>query len=471
MKDPLKKNHRIPENTSVPIKEKLSYGFGCLGQNMIFTFMGSFLLYFYTEYFGLLPAAAGMLLLISRVWDAVNDPMMGIIVDRTSSRWGKFKPYLLFTPIFFALLGVLCFTVPDFSYTGKLIYAYCTYILFGMVYTASDVPYWALSGAITQDPIERNSVIMYPRFIATVGAAAATIATLPLIYLFRNLLGGNIVGGYQLTAALYGLITVITFLIAFFLVQERVPNTSHEHASLRQIWWTFSRNKPLILIIISGLFAGIATAAKLQVLIFYSEYVLQNESLYIVLVGINIPFILLGIALVPAIAKKIGKKITYIGSCAVFAVSSLGFYLSGWNSFAVVVAWNCLGSLVMSIPIVMETSMIADTIEYAELKTGKRSEGMIFSSQTFLAKITAAAAAGMIGFSLAAAGFLSGIPQSLEVMKGIHAITAFIPFACSILAIIPLIFYPLTEARHAEIVAELTQRNSQNAAQTGAPVL
>jgi len=177
-----------------------------------------------------------------------------------------------------------------------------------MIYTAYDVPFWAMSGAITQDTVERNSVIMFPRFIGTTGAAIATVATLPLIYLFRDILGGNTVGGYQLTALTYGLITIVTFLIAFFFVKERVPSKKHAHASLRQTLWTFSRNKPLLLIIISGFLSGVATTSKLQILIFYSEYVLHNEALYIVLVGINIPFILLGIALVPAIAKRLGRE-------------------------------------------------------------------------------------------------------------------------------------------------------------------
>ena len=453
------KNQDVQESLkTVPTKEKLAYGFGCLGQNMIYTFMGSFLLYFYTDIFGLLPAAAGLLLLIARIWDAVNDPMMGMIVDRTHTRWGKFRPYLLFTPFLFAALGVLCFLAPELSPTGKLIYAYITYIAFGMVYTASDVPYWALSGAITVDPQERNKVVVFPRFVGTVGAAAATVGTLPLIYLFRNIFGGNIVRGYQMTALVYGIITIITFLVAFVFVKERVVAKDQEHASLRDTLRTFSQNTPLLLIIIAGFFTGVAQTAKLQGLIYYARYNLANEGLYTILVGVNIPFILLGIVLVPMFTKRFGKKHVYIGSSVIFALSSLGFFLSGWNNFLLILFWNCLGSLGMAVPMVIQTSMIADTIEYAELKTGKRSEGTIFSSQTFLAKLTAAAASGILGFSLTFMGFKAGITQSQNVLMGIHSITALIPFFGSVFGIIPILFYTLTESRHAEIVAELERK-------------
>ncbi len=443
----------------VPRREKFAYGIGCLGQNMIYTFFGNFLLYFYTEIFGLLPAAAGLLLLIARIWDAVNDPMMGVIVDRTRSRWGKFRPYLLFSPIFFAVIAVLCFAVPPFDAAGKLVYAYITYILFGMIYTASDVPYWAMSGAITVDAGERNSIVMIPRFVGTVGAAAATIGTLPLIYLFRDMRGGNIAAGYRFTAAFYGIITVGCFLITFLKVRERVTTTNREKASAKTIFQAIFQNKPLLIVILSGFFSGMAQTAKLQALIYYAAYNLNNEGLYTLLVGINIPFLLVGILLVPFFTKRLGKKGTYIASNIVYAVSSIGFFFSGWDNFALIVIWNCLGSFAMGIPLVIQTSMIADTIEYAELRTGDRSEGTIFSTQTFLAKLTAAATSGTIGVLLAILGFTSGETQSQSVLQGIHGLTSLLPFFASILAFISMIFYPLTEKEHAKIVEELEKRN------------
>lgn len=451
-------SERTEKAERVSLKEKLSYGIGCLGQNMIYTYFGTFLLYFYTEIFGILPAAAGLLLLIARIWDAVNDPMMGMIVDRTQSRWGKFRPYLLFTPIAFAVISVLCFANPDLSPAGKLVYAYFTYILFGMIYTASDVPYWAFSSAITINTRERNSIVMFPRFVGTIGAAIATVATLPLIHLFRDLFGGNAAAGYQMTAAVYGVITVVCFLITFFGVKERVNTQQQGHSSLRENLQVITRNRPLMIVIASGFFAGIAQTAKLQALIYYAAYNLGNEALYTLLVGINIPFLLIGIICVPTLSRVLGKKGTYIASNIVYAVSSIGFFLSGWDSFIVVVIWNCLGSFAMGIPLVIQTSMIADTIEYAELKTGKRSEGTIFSSQTFLAKLTAAATSGLIGFLLAILGFTAGAQQSSGVLSGIHAVTSLLPFFASLAAFLIMMLYPLSESEHERIVAELKKK-------------
>ncbi len=444
--------------------EKLAYGFGCFGQNMIYSFMANFLLYFYTDIFGLLPAAAGTLLLIARIWDAVNDPMMGVVADRTNSRWGKFRPYLIFTPILFVPFAVATFSAPQFSYTGKLIWAYVTYIAFSMIYTASDIPYWALSSTLSADTNERNKIIVYPRFIATIAVAIATVGTQPLLFAFQNLFAsrGNAVAqvrGYQFTALVYSLLTVACFAITFFFVRERVKPVKQEKASFKDIIHTFTQNKPLLLVIISGLFTGIAQTAKLSMLIYYAKYNLGSEILYTLFAGLNIPFILLGISVVPWFSRRFGKKATCIGANLLYAVGSLGFFFSGWGNFYVLLFWNCVSSIGMASPQVIQTAMIADSIEYAELKTGKRSEGVIFSSQTFLAKLTAALVSVMIASSLALLGYVPNVPQSTQVLQGIHALTAFIPFFGCILGIIPLFFYPLTEKRHAEIVAQLHNRD------------
>lgn len=442
----------------------MAYGFGCFGQNMIYSFMANFLLYFYTDIFGLLPAAAGTLLLVARVWDAVNDPMMGVLADRTNSRWGKFRPYLIFTPILFVPFAIATFSAPQLSYTGKLIWAYVTYIAFSMIYTASDIPYWALSSTLSDDTNERNSIIVYPRFIATIAVAIATVGTQPLIFAFQNLFasrGAEVsqVRGYQFTALVYSLLTVICFAITFFVVRERVKPAKQAKASFKDVIHTFTRNKPLLLVILSGLFTGIAQTAKLSMLIYYAKYNLGSEMLYTLFAGLNIPFILLGISLVPWFSRKFGKKATCIGANLLYAIGSLGFFFSGWENFYVLLAWNCISSIGMASPQVIQTAMIADSIEYAELKTGKRSEGVIFSSQTFLAKLTAAVVAVMIASSLAILGYVPNVPQSHQVLQGIHALTAFIPFFGCILGIIPIFFYPLTEKRHAEIVAQLRERD------------
>lgn len=450
--------HLIIMHQSTPIskKEKFAYGFGNFGQNMLYSLMANFLLFFYTDIFGILPAVAGTILLLARLWDAINDPLMGMVADRTRTRWGKFRPYLLFTPILFVPFAVASFSAPTLSMGGKIAWATITYIAFGMIYTASDVPFWALSSAITDDTNERNSVVTYPRFSATIAVALATLATQPLIFLFSR--AGKPASGYQMTALVYSLLTVACFIGTFLFVKERVQPVKDEKSHFKDIFTIFSSNKPLMLVIISGFFTGIGQTAKLSMLIYYAKYNLGDEMLYTLFAGINIPFILIGISTVPYFSRRFGKKATCIGYYAIYAMGSLGFFFVGWKNFPLLLVFNCISSLGMASPQVIQTAMIADTIEYGELKTGKRTEGTIFSSQTFLAKLTAAITSVMIATSLAALGYLPNVAQPEQVLKGIHALTAFIPFFSSILGIIPIALYPLTESRHAQIVKQLHER-------------
>jgi len=446
----------MKQHTPISKKEKLAYGFGNFGQNMLYSLMANFLLFFYTDIFGILPAVAGTILLLARLWDAINDPLMGMFADRTRTRWGKFRPYLLFTPILFVPFAVASFSAPALSMTGKIAWASITYIAFGMIYTASDVPFWALSSAITDDTNERNSVVAYPRFSATIAIAVATLATQPLIFLFSR--EGKPASGYQMTALVYSLLTVACFIVTFLFVKERVQPVKDEKSRFRDIFTIFGSNKPLMLVIISGFFTGIGQTAKLSMLIYYAKYNLGNEMLYTLFAGINIPFILIGISTVPYFSRRYGKKATCIGYYSIYALGSLGFFFVGWENFPLLLVFNCISSLGMASPQVIQTAMIADTIEYGELTSGKRTEGTIFSSQTFLAKLTAAVTSVMIAASLGALGYLPNVEQPLVVLKGIHGLTAFIPFFSSILGIIPIALYPLTEKRHAEIVQQLHER-------------
>ncbi|MGD1833944.1 MAG: MFS transporter [Sphaerochaetaceae bacterium] len=451
----------LQSTDKVSTREKLAYGMGCFGQNLAYYFISNFIFFFYTDVFYILPAAAGTILLITKIWDGINDPIMGIIVDRTRSRWGKFRPWLLFTPILFVPISILCFSAPDLTYTGKIIWAYATFIFFDITYTASDVPFWAMSSAITSDPVERNSVVVYPRFIATIAIALATVGTVPLIHFFQN--PDHPDRGYQLTALFYGIITVVCFAFTFFFVKERVKTGNDtEHASKKDVFTTLLKNKPLIILIVSGLFVNMATGAKLSTLIYYAKYNLNNEMLNPLVAGINIPFILAGIVITPYIAKRFGKKMTYIILLGLFVIGSLGFYLSGWDNLVLILMWSCVSSLGMAAPLVLQTSMLADTIEYAQLKTGKRQEGLIFSTQTFMVKLSSALTSWITGIILTATGFAANQIQNQRALAGIHSIISLLPLICAAIAIVPMVFYPLTERFHKEIMTQLRQRTEES---------
>lgn len=446
-------------NMIISKREKFSYGIGNFGQNMLYSFFANFLLYFYTDIFGILPAAAGTILLIARLWDAINDPLMGMLVDRTKTRFGKFRPYLIFTPILFVPFAVASFSAPSLSYSSKLIWALLTYICFGMIYTASDVPFWALGSAISSDTKERNTIMTLPRLLATIAIALATVVTKPLIDYF-NRGSASLDRGYQITALIYSLFTVVCFSITFFFVKERVSvKKNARKATFKDIYVAIGKNKPLLLVIISGIFTGIGQTAKLAMIIYYVRYNLGDDSLYTLFAGINIPFILIGIALVPYFSAKFGKKKACIGFNIIFALGSLGFYLVGWQNLTLLLIFSCFASIGMASPQVIQTVMIADCIEYSQLKTGQRNEGIIFSTQTFLAKLTSALTSIIIATALTVVGYKANIDQPVQVLKGLHALMAFIPFFSSILGIIPIAFYPLDEKTHADIVKKLEENS------------
>jgi sugar (glycoside-pentoside-hexuronide) transporter len=437
-------------------KEVFAYGIGNFGQNMIYNFMSSFLLFFYTDVFGIGAAAAGVILLVARLWDAINDPMMGMLADRTRTRWGKFRPYLAFTPILFVPFAVMTFSTPSYSPAGKIAWAAFTYICFGMIYTASDVPFWAMASTITENGADRARIVSAPRLSATIAVALATVITKPLLDAFGK---QQTARGYQIVALLYSLLTVGCFLVTFFGVKERVTRPHTEsRPTFRDIFTTIFGNKPLLLVILSGLFTGIGQTAKLSMLIYYTTYNLMDGSLYTLFAGINIPFILIGISLVPFLTRKFGKKRTCIGFYLVYALGSLGFYLTGWRNIPALLFWNCVASLGMASPQVVQTAMIADTIEWGEYATGKRNEGIIFSTQTFLAKLTQAITSVVIAWSLASLHFVPNTIQTEPVKQGIHALISLIPFACSLIGILPIIRYPLDEKEHQRIVDELGKR-------------
>ena len=219
-------------NTSAKLsfKEKLGYGLGDTASNIFFQFVNIFLLYYYTDVFGLSPAAVGTLFVVTRFWDAINDPLMGAVADRTNTRWGKYRPYMLWMAVPFGLFGYLAFANPDFSQTGKLIYAYVTYVGLMMAYTAINVPYSALMGVMTPSSEERTSLSSF-RFVgAFSGTLLISLSVRPLV---RLLGGGDEALGFKLTMALLSIIAVLLFIITFCTTKERVkPLVNKEGTSL-----------------------------------------------------------------------------------------------------------------------------------------------------------------------------------------------------------------------------------------------
>lgn len=435
-------------NGRVSNKIAFSYGMGSLGNNIIYAFITTYLLVFYTDYFGLAPAAVATLFLIARIWDGVNDPIMGIIVDNTQTRFGKFRPYLLFTPFIMGAATIACFLSPNFSAVGKLIYAYVTYMIWDLGFTAMDIPYWSMSAAITQDPRERTKVVAVPRTMAMVGFLIVNVLTLPLV---------NMLGGWQYVAVIYSILAIILTLITFFNVKEKVQVKREKSQTVKDVLHLLKENGPLRLIIISMLFTESINAMRFSLPIFYLKYNLNAEGLIPVFMGVYLIITIAGSALSPLISKRLGKKNAAISGVVISCLASVGMFFTGYGSFLPIILWNSLGAFALGYSNIAETSMLADCVEYGQWKTGNRAEGMVFSTNIFKTKVASAIGGSIAAYALASIGYVPNIVQTKYTLDMMHLVFTLIPGILGLIALIPLKFYDLTEDKYNTILKELSQ--------------
>lgn len=438
------------------LREKISYGVGSLGASTIYGLMSTYLIIFYTDYFGISAIAIGTLFLVARIWDAVSDVVMGIIVDNTKTRWGRFRPYLLFVPWFIAITTILCFSSPDVSETGKIIWAYFTYFAWGLSFTARDIPYWSLSAALTQDPDERNSVVMIPRTLAMVGIIGVNVITLPLVSLLG---GGDDNKGWQMVAAIYGVICITFSLITFFNVKEKTDYRKREKQTFKDVIIALKQNRPLRLLLMYMGISEVIFTIKNIFPIYYLTYNYNAPHLIPVFMGMYAIVTIIGAVLTPTFAKKYGKKKVAMFGSFVSSVTAIGLYFSGYHSLSLLFFWIVLSGIAEGMAEVTRTSMLADTVEYGEWKTGKRSEGMVFSTNIFKTKVASAIGGAIGAYALSMIGYVPNATQSVATLNGIHLAFTLIPGAAALLALIPLSKYDLSEANYRTILEELRIRN------------
>lgn len=434
----------------IDTKERYSFGFALFGQNLIYGLFLNYLMIFYTDVYGISAAAVATLFLIARTWDAVNDPVMGILVDRTRTRWGKFRPYMLWTPLPIAVTTVACFFSPDVGPTAKLALAYLTYIVWGMVYTVNDVPLWALSSAMTQNSQERTGLISLARILATVGIMVPAVLVIPMVEYFGQ---GDDARGYFYTALCVSIAAALLMLLAFFNTRERVPAQVNK-PSLRQSRDALLRNRPLQMIILMS-FVGVFGMAAQSLFVYFVTYNLGDRTILPVLMLITVAALVAGMVPVPFLVRRLGKKATFGLLTVLRAAVSVVYYFVGYDDLTAVYVMTFFNGLFLGGVGIIVTAMIADSIEYMQWKTGHRSEGIIFSVQTFMAKITTAIGGFIGGASLSLIGYVPNAQQTPEALTGIFLLLTLVPGLGGLLALIPLHFYSLNEARHRAILAEL----------------
>ena len=444
--------------------EKLGYGLGDTASNFFFQTFNIFLLYYYTDVFGLSAAAVGTMFLVTKIVDAVSDPIMGVIADRTNSRWGKFRPYLLWAAIPYGICGYLMFANPDFGDTGKLIYAYATYSLMMLAYTAINVPYSALMGVISPLSIERTKVASY-RFICafTAGWIIATFVT-PL----KNLLGGgNEALGFQLTMAIFAVASILLFWVTFATTKERVAPVQEE-TNIRLDLRAVMRNGPWIVLFLAAVFTLMNVAIRGASLLYYFKYYVGDDGTRIFLIfdktavfmSLGLITMLIGISLTKTLCDYFEKRSLLITLTILNAITMAVFYVIPPDQYWLMVLFNCLGTLVIGPTPALVWSMYADTADYGEWKTGRRTTALIFSSLQFAQKLGLAVGAGLSGIILAMFGFVANEVQTEASLAGIRFLFSVMPAILALLGAASIFFYRIDAKTIREFEQALAARHS-----------
>lgn len=455
-----------PDSTKLPVREKLGYGLGDTASNIFFQFVNIFLLYYYTDVLGLAPAAVGTLFVVTRFWDAVNDPLMGAISDRTNTRFGKYRPYLLWMAVPFGLFGYLVFANPDFSQAGKLVYAYVTYIGLMMAYTAINVPYSALMGVMTPSSAERTSLSSY-RFVgAFSGMLLISLCVRPLV---RELGGDDEATGFKLSMALLSVIAVLMFLTTFATTRERIKPQSNEGQSIRRDLKFLAQNRPWIIMVIAAILTLSNVAVRGAVTNHFFKYYVGDDGTPVlwfldrtslILTSGALAFIV-GIFFTTALGKRFGKRNALMGLTILNGLTLIAFYFIPAESYGTMLAVNALGNLIAGPTPALVWAIYTDVVDYGEWKFGRRTTGLAFSAAMFAQKMGLTIGGGAAGWLLAFYGFVANEQQSETSLQGIRLMFSVLPGALAFANGIVLIWYPLTEKMVADIERDLEERRRQ----------
>lgn len=425
------------------IQEKVGYGLGDTASNFIWALMMNFIMFFYTDIFGITAAAAGTMLLFARFTDGIWDFFVGAVADRTKSKWGRFRPYLLWLCIPLAVVFVLAFTTPNFSSWGKLVWAWTTYNALMLLYSAINVPYGALSGVMTDDPLERTSVNSYRMALAQIGGIVANSSFLLLI---AKLGGGNQQLGAQRTVMLFAAIVVIFFLISFYTTRERIQPPVEQKTKLREDVKTLLANRHWIMMFVAGIvnitFAVVRGTAGIYYLKNYLQWDDGRIATYFLIGGLAMIF---GAMLTKFAVKAIGKKYSFITSMVLVALTAIPFYFIHPDQTALVFTFQILGMIFSGINATLYWALVADTADFAEWKFGVRTTGIIFSATTASQKAGMGIGAAFAGWLLSHFGYVAHAVQTPEAIRGILLLSSLIPAAGLLVLSCLFVFYGLNE--------------------------
>jgi glycoside/pentoside/hexuronide:cation symporter, GPH family len=458
----------IASGQKLRITEKVGYSLGDAAANFVFQALIVFQLSFYTDTFGLTAGAAALLLLVARVADAFFDPMVGILADRTKSRFGKFRPWIIATAIPYGIMAVVAFSTPDFGYEGKLIYAYVTYLLLMLVYSANNLPYSALSGVMTGNLAERTSLSSY-RFMLAISASFVIQAIAPkmLQHFSHGAPGHYDAHAYQVVMGIFGVLSVIFFVVTFCTTKERIVPRPDQQGSIKEDLAGLLKNRPWIALFGLTLLVFITLSMRGGTMIYYFKYFvksrdifgfMKSEDLFGWFNGVSQGACLVGILFSKPLAMRFGKKAVFIVGLAITAILTAAFMAFGADQIELMFVTEGIRSLAYGFTIPLLWAMMADVADYSEWKTGKRATGVIFSAIVFGLKAGLGFGGAIAGSLLGAYGYVANAAQTPAALDGIRltsSVFASIPF---FLGVGCLFFYKIDKKLNIQITDELQER-------------
>ena len=448
-------------------REKVGYGFGDMSSSMFWKIFSYYLPFFYSNIFGLTLDQVGLLLVVTRIWDAVSDPMMGILADRTESKWGKYRPYLLIMAVPFALSGIFLFTTPDASPTMKLVWAYVTYIMMMTVYTGINVPYGAMLGVMTDDSGSKTVLSSYRMFFAYGGSFIALFCWEPLC----NALGGyGTPSGWQHAMFVIAALCLVLFLLCFRMTKEKVKPEAA--GSVGKDFKSLLRNAPWWLLVGAALCSNLFNTVRgSTIAYFFNDVISQDAHLnlgplsFVFYAGLFLSIgevcNMVGVALAVPFSKALGKKTTYVISLIALIVLSISFFYVPVTAYWMMLVLQIVISIFTGIISPLVWSMYADVADFAEDRDGSSSTGLIFSSGSMAQKFGGAFGGAAVMWMLAGFGYNpDAAVQTASAVNGLKILMSWIPAAVAALSLIVMFFYPLTTGKMEEIQNSLSLKRN-----------
>lgn len=448
-------------------REKVGYGFGDMSSSMFWKIFSYYLPFFYSNIFGLTLDQVGLLLVVTRIWDAVSDPMMGILADRTETKWGKYRPYLLIMAVPFALSGIFLFTTPDASPTMKLVWAYVTYIMMMTVYTGINVPYGAMLGVMTDDSGSKTVLSSYRMFFAYGGSFIALFCWEPLC----NALGGyGTPSGWQHAMFVIAALCLVLFLLCFRMTKEKVKPEAA--GSVGKDFKSLLRNAPWWLLVGAALCSNLFNTVRgSTIAYFFNDVISQDAHLnlgplsFVFYAGLFLSIgevcNMVGVVLAVPFTKALGKKTTYVISLIALIVLSISFFYVPVTAYWMMLVLQVVISIFTGIISPLVWSMYADVADFAEDRDGSSSTGLIFSSGSMAQKFGGAFGGAAVMWMLAGFGYNpDAAVQTASAVNGLKILMSWIPAAVAALSLIVMFFYPLTTRKMEEIQNSLSLKRN-----------